>query len=299
MALSTRAGQYSPFNEGQTGPLPAGSSQSLPYSEGYSYDAKTGQWVKQPAVDQTSPFDKSVMALSRLGMGGAFSGATGSSSIPWGASGMSLPPQVSGPSAGATIQSGATPPRIADTQDPARIAHIQTPDMTAANAAAFARAKDQVGQTSRGALTGLAGAMAGRGISGSGVEGRGITSVINQGQGQLGDVSRQQAIEQAQLAEQNALAGYQGDISQRATDIGSMDTRRGQDIGQRGQDISAQEAATNSLVAQRAQDQAMAGLGYQGGITQRGQDIGASQNAQELAMRRQQQIMQALQGLQF
>jgi hypothetical protein len=43
----------------------------------------------------------------------------------------------------------------------------------------------------------------------------------------------------------------------------------------------------------------MAGLGYQGGITQRGQDIGASQNAQELAMRRQQQIMQALQGLQF
>jgi hypothetical protein len=152
------------------------------------------------------------------------------------------------------IPAPADVPRIGPALTPDQIGHIQGPDMTAANAAEFARAKDQVGQTARGALTGLAGAMAGRGVLGSGVEGRGIGNVINKGQGELGDVSRQQAINNAALQEQNALASYQGDITQRGQNISHMDTTRGQDVTQRGQDVSSHDSAFNTLTNQRGQD---------------------------------------------
>jgi hypothetical protein len=133
---------------------------------------------------------------------------------------------------------------------------LAPPDTSAATAASFAKAKDQVGQESRSALTGLKGAMAGRGILGSGVEGRGIAGVINKGQGELGDVSREQAITGANLAQKNAELAYQGSITQRGQDIGQNEAaysggiaQRGQDIGaattQRGQDISLRESEAN------------------------------------------------------
>lgn len=155
---------------------------------------------------------------------------------------------------------------------PPQVGAVQGPDMTAANAAEFARAKDQVGLETRGALTGLAGAMAGRGIVGSGVEGRGQVGAITAGQQQLGETSRQQAINDAALKEQNALASYQGDISQRATDIGAFTTQRGQDIG-------ATEAQTGAQ------------------LTQRGQNITQQQNAADIALRNKQLALQGLTGL--
>jgi hypothetical protein len=104
---------------------------------------------------------------------------------------------------------------------------LAIPDTSAAQSAEFARAKDLAGLTARGALTGLAGAMAGRGTVGSGVEGRGQQAVINTGQQQLGEVGRQQAITGAELAQKQAEMAYQGGISQRGQDIGQQTAQAG------------------------------------------------------------------------
>lgn len=132
-------------------------------------------------------------------------------------------------------------------------------DTTAAQSAAFAHAKDQVGQVGQGALTGLRSSLGSRGMLGSGAESKGVASVANRGQGQLGDVARSQAVDSSALAERTATTNYNGGISQ-----------RGQDITTRGQDLSA-------TAAQRALEGSLAATGYTGAITQRGQDILASQ----------------------
>ena len=161
---------------------------------------------------------------------------------------------------------------------------LQSVDTSAANAAAFARAKDQVGQTARGALTGLAGAMAGRGTVGSGVEGRGMSNIINAGQGQLGDVSREQAITGADIAQKNAALNYQGGITQRGQDIASAQARNDQMLRAREQDISQRGQDINSLTSQRGQDIGLDEAQFQGGIAQRGQDISAQQAAAQRAL---------------
>jgi hypothetical protein len=133
---------------------------------------------------------------------------------------------------------------------------LNIPDTSAASAAAFARAKDKVGQTTQGAITGLRSSLGGRGMLGSGAETHGVTHAFTQGQGQLGEVARSQAMSDADLAERQSELSYTGGISQR------------------GQDLASQQAAA-ALAAQIAQSQ------YSGQITQRGQDIAASgQNRQ-------------------
>ncbi len=156
------------------------------------------------------------------------------------------------------------------------MAQVGPVDTTAAQGAAFGRAKDTVGQVSQGALTGLRSALAGRGMLGSGAESRGTAAVVNRGQGELGDVARQQAIESAGLAERQGNVNYQGGIAQR------------------GQDISAQQAREAQLAE-------TARAGYSGAIAQRGQDIQAQQDAaqrnQQLALQTAAQRAAALQGL--
>lgn len=131
-------------------------------------------------------------------------------------------------------------------------AHIQMPDASAANAASFARAKDQAGQIAQSALQGLRSSLGGRGLLGAGAEYRGTQNIAAAGLGQLGDVNREQAIQNAAAAQDFAKMGYQGDITQR------------------GQDLASQQSA-NQLAAQIA-------LGnYQGQISQRGQNIDMAQ----------------------
>lgn len=142
---------------------------------------------------------------------------------------------------------------------------IQMPDMGAAQAAAFARAKDQVGRTGASALAGLRSAMGARGMLGSGNEFRGLGNIAQAGLGELGNVSREQAIQEAQARSQAALTGYQGAI-----------TMRGQDQ----QNLQAQNQLAQNLALGQ----------YQGAITQRGQDM-------EMARMKQQQNMQILSGL--
>lgn len=283
---------------------------------GYKWDQVQMKYVRTPGsvgADQGAAINGLTGALAAPGSGyNAFGGYGGGSStnasLAYGGAGSPYtPPAVSMPggSAGggsnATIQSSSLPATINGGGNAAQIAAIQGPNMDAANAAAFAAAKDQTGQEARGALTGLAGAMAGRGISGSGVEGRGQVGVVNQGQQELGAASRQQAVNQATLAETNALASYQGDVTQRGQNIENMNAQTGFGVTQRGQDIGAQQAAEAALVAQRGQDMSLRGLEYQGGISQRGQDIQNSYqqgqlglSAQELALRKSQAALTGL-----
>lgn len=128
---------------------------------------------------------------------------------------------------------------------------IAPPDTSAATANAFARAKDQVGLETRGALTGLAGAMAGRGTVGSGVEGRGMSSVVNKGQGELGDTTREQTIQSTNLAQKNAELAYTGGITQRGQDLSHNEAINNQNLTARGQDMNY------AIENRRAQQQSM------------------------------------------
>jgi hypothetical protein len=258
---------------GQPTPLSEGGAP-----DGYKWDSVQGKYVRTAASygADASDYTKNAMqglaaATSAPSTGGYNPGTTWMGSA-----------QVAAPTIGAYGSGGGnayTPPPTTP--------QIQAPDMTASNAAAFASAKDTVGKTSQAALQSLSAEMARRGILGSGSETRGMERVFNEGQGQLGDVSRQQAINQAALAEQNALAGYQGGITQR------------------GQDIGAQEAAAQEGLTARGQDIGVAESGYQGGITQRGQDLSsqeaAAQRALQLEMQQrdlqQRQYQQMLAGL--
>lgn len=102
----------------------------------------------------------------------------------------------------------------------------------------FARAKDQSGRIGAAALRALKDQMTERGISGSGIEGE-LTGNV------LGDVARQQsdaAFQQQRAAEdqawQAAQQGYQGDITQRAQDLGLSSAGYSGGITQRGQDMN-------------------------------------------------------------
>ena len=136
----------------------------------------------------------------------------------------------------------------------AQVSDMPVPDTTAANAAAFAQAKDSVGEQMRGALTGLSGAMAGRGLAGSGFEGAGQSQVIQQGQGQLGDVSRQQAVTNADLAQKTAEENQAADVTQRGQTIGENEAAQNSLVSQRGQTMQARQAAADlALKRQQAE----------------------------------------------
>jgi len=150
---------------------------------------------------------------------------------------------------------------------PPTIGRIELPDTSAAQANLFARAKDKVAAASQGSLASLRSALAGRGMLGGGAEARGAQNVMTAGLGQLGDVAREQAIQEGQRLTDFAKLGYEGAINQ-----------RGQDITARGQDIQKQESDRDAALR--------AALGnYEGQISQRGQDVTA--RGQDIAARTQ------------
>lgn len=89
----------------------------------------------------------------------------------------------------------------------------------AANASAFARAKDMAGQTGSAAMRALQDTMAGRGLTGSPAVAGPEAQVINQGADKLGGVIDTQL--QSSLAANRAKASeiYQGGITQRGQNI--------------------------------------------------------------------------------
>lgn len=89
-----------------------------------------------------------------------------------------------------------------------------------ARSAAFARAKDQAGQTGRAAVNALQSVAGGRGLVGSGYAANNASGIINQGQQQVGDVTRGQAESDVQNARQRASEQYQGALTRRGQNMG-------------------------------------------------------------------------------
>lgn len=190
--------------------------------------------------------------LPVTGAGTSATASAGSAGNSGGA--VSLPPSIAGLSAAAGHVAGPSASGASGAPPPARMANVDT---SAAEAATFNRAKDQVGQTASGALTGLRSALGGRGMLGSGIEGRATAAAAIGAEHELGDVTRQSAITKANLDNQNATTNFQGGIQQR------------------GQDIQREEAG-NSLAGDLAKTT------YEGQIQQRGQDIQAANAAKAL-----------------
>jgi hypothetical protein len=107
---------------------------------------------------------------------------------------------------------------------PARAEYPEA-DTTAARTAAFARASDRTGQLMVGAFQALQDQLASRGAIGGGMQAAGEAAIRGQGAGQLGDVIREQAIQDADAAESRAGTIYSGNIQQRGQDISSQQQR--------------------------------------------------------------------------
>ena len=95
-------------------------------------------------------------------------------------------------------------------------------DESAARAAAFARAKDQTGLIARSGTDAVASEMAARGLAGSGIEGSALGNVASTGVGQLGEVTREQLIQDLLRSGQVADRNYAGNLTMRGQNMASI-----------------------------------------------------------------------------
>lgn len=249
---------------------PNGQTQII---NGVAYVMYTPQWyaarqaeAQRSTVAQGTASGAALAAASTaagvpIGSSSSSSSSTNGSSSGTGTSGGGVPPTVASPSMqGLSAAAGqVAAPTSGGAPGGGNVSHLASVDTNAAEGAAFNKAKDQVGLEASGALTGLRSALGGRGLLGGGLEERGTTAAATSAAGQLGDVTRQQAVTRADEAQKEATTNYQGDITQR------------------GQDFQKEEA-NNSLAGSLALG------GYQGQITQRGQDIQAANAAKALEL---------------
>lgn len=98
-----------------------------------------------------------------------------------------------------------------------------------ARAAAFARAKDQAGQIARSSLTSIAENMAGRNMTGGGLQSLKEAGAIGGAGDSLQNLTRDQLISDNNRAADVSDENYQGAIAQRGQDV----TARGQDLANR------------------------------------------------------------------
>lgn len=134
----------------------------------------------------------------------------------------------------------------------------------AAEDAAFARAKDKIGQIGAGSLTSLRSLLANSGRLGSGAEDMAVSNLMSSTAGDLAEAARDWTLSDVERIRRAGEMNYQGNITQR------------------GQDLSAQQAmnALNARLAEAA---------YQGEITQRGQDLAAARDEMSFASSQQEQ----------
>jgi hypothetical protein len=148
------------------------------------------------------------------------------------------------------------------------VPQISMPDRSAAENAVFGAAKDQVGLETSGALSGLRSQLASRGLLGGQGEYVGTQGIFNQGQQQLGDVTRTQA--ETNLADQMDInkANLAAQSQARGEDISAATARRGQNmdytlggqaqqVTQRGQDIQYAESQAQLALTQSLQQAAL------------------------------------------
>lgn len=261
-------------------PMGVGGPGNTQNIAGKQYQMYSPEWL---AAMRTNETDKAVAGGTALGSGTkaaydamgnpadtSHSSASGSGSGSLGGISANLPPHIGAPQAlsesfGPVGGGGGSP-----------IPQISKPDQSASEAAVFGAAKDKVGQTTASALTGLRSALGGRGMLGSGAEYRGTAGTINKGQGELGDVARQQAVTHLGNELDIDKANLGASVTGRGQDMSTATARRGQDmdytlggrgqdITQRGQDIQYEEskatlAQTKSLQEAAQRQQILAGI---------------------------------------
>ncbi len=273
--------QQGPNSIRDTGPVPYLQSNA---PAGYEYNPVTMAYTRTPTSAGTRVNEYTTAALgpnapSLNGLTGSTSTST-SGATTTGGTGTIAPPRM--PTAPVGAPTGGSAGTAAGS--PSRIAPVTLPDRTAANAATFARAKDDVGAQSRASLDALAGEMGAQGMAGGGGQMQATRDVINAGAGHLGDVTRENAIQDAQIGADFAKTSYEGGIAQ-----------RGQDVAMRDQDRLSTQA-----LADRQKDYDL--TGYQGGITQRGQDFSREESTARLAQEQRnaeyQRYALIMQGLQ-
>jgi hypothetical protein len=124
-----------------------------------------------------------------------------------------------------------------------------------------------VGQEASGALAGLRSALGGRGLLGGGLEERGTASAANAAAGQLGDVSRQQAVTAADLAQKNAEANFTGAITERGQNFQKEEAGNSlasnERLGQLSADVQQRQQDISNVNAKRALDIEAAQVGAQ------------------------------------
>jgi len=224
------ADQFGSFGGGAANKQIIGGKQYTLYSPEW-YAARDANKIQQAGVAGQAQNAQATAAnpalaglLSSLTSG---AGAVGSGTFGGGMSGAA---SASGSSVG-TNGAGTT-----GVSGGGRLPTLQLPDQSAASNAAFATAKDRVGQTSRASLDALRGELGASGMLGGGAEGRLVADVITKGEGELGQVSRDQAMKESDLAADFAKTNFSGGITQR------------------GQDVSAAEAAARLAQEQRLAD---------------------------------------------
>lgn len=237
---------------------------------GQTYEQYSPQWyaamdadkIRRAGVQGTAAGTAGKNALTALGeVTGSIPSSTPGS--PGGGTG-GLPPRVGGPGSGGapgyeTFGDGGGPS--------SPVAQISKPNQDASEAAVFGKAKDKVGQQSAGALAGLRSALASRGMLGGQGEYRGTQGVITRGQGELGDVTRQQAMTHLQNEMDIDKANLGASVAGRGQDISAATSRRGQnmdytlggrgqDVTQRGQDIQFEESKAQMALTKSLQEAA-------------------------------------------
>ncbi len=128
------------------------------------------------------------------------------------------------------------------------VAGVAPVDTTEANRGIFARAKDQVGATSSGAIAGLRSVLGSRGMLGSGAESRGAASVANAGLKSLGDVSTSQAVSDVTRKTAEAKANQDAAVAQRGQDLTAIQGRNQLAVEQANQQATIRMNALQSLV---------------------------------------------------
>jgi hypothetical protein len=108
---------------------------------------------------------------------------------------------------------------------PPRVAGMTMASRKPAEDAAYGRARDAAGSEMRAAGDSLADEMSARGLAGAGLEGALLGGILQKGQGQLGEVNRELAVDRMKRADEIQTQNYQGEIGQRANDINAGEQR--------------------------------------------------------------------------
>src|SRR6266853_2376628 len=216
--------------------LPGFDPKRLP--SGYEFDPLTRLVGRTPTDAgsrvgqfQSGAYNSGPLA-GLLAVGGGTGGA-GGTGVTGGAGGgtTGARPTVGWPGGGSGSSGGPVPIGSPTMGDGGAGGGAENSATTTQNAA-FATAKDQVGQQSRGAANSLNAELASQGLSGSGAQVQGTKDIIAHGAEDLAKTSSDLATKSAENA-----------ITTRGQDIGQQEARYSGQIQQRGQDIQAQQAA--------------------------------------------------------